>query len=96
MDLLQHHSLELACWSSLPVTRSSHQTPRPQVAAVAEEATRGAVGWLPMGTCPLPIWQGPPRELSSRTAGKGNNFLLKHSHLPTISFTAYLTKMNVP
>lgn len=100
MDLLQRHSLELVCWLSLPVTRSSHQTPHPQAAAVAEEATHGAAGWLPMGMCPLPIWQDPPRELSSHTAGKGNKILskhsLKHSHVLTILFASYLTKMNMP
>lgn len=69
-DLLQHHSLELVCWSSLPVTSSSRQSPRLQAAAGAEEATRGAVGWPPRGRCPLPTWQDPPRALSSRTTGK--------------------------
>lgn len=50
--LLQHRSLELVCWSSLPVPSSSRQSPRPRAAAVAEAATHGAAGWLPRGRCP--------------------------------------------
>lgn len=49
---------------------STHQIQHLQAAVAAREAIRGAVGWLPRDTCPLPIWQDPPRELSFHTTRK--------------------------
>jgi hypothetical protein len=61
VGLLQHRWGAPACLLTPPEAWSSHQSRHPQAAAAVGEATRAAVGWLPMGRCPSPTWQDPPR-----------------------------------
>jgi hypothetical protein len=68
VDLLQCRWGAPACLLTPPEAGSSHRNPRPQAGAAGVGATRAAVGWRPMGRCPLPTWRGPPRGHAFRRA----------------------------
>lgn len=70
VGLLQHRWGAPACSLTPPGAGSSHRSPHPQAVAAGGEAIHAAVGWQPMGRCPLPTWRGLPRGHAFRRAGK--------------------------
>lgn len=75
----------LACLLTPPEAGSSHRSPRPQAGAAGVGATRAAVGWRPMGRCPLPTWRGPPRgHAFRRAANRQNGYSLEAGRDPLL------------